>query len=40
MIPPIGIDKKIKKGTGLGRFGLTDVLKLNEQLRASAAPAK
>lgn len=40
MFPPIGFGQKPTKGTGFGRFGLTDVLKLNEQLRTSATPAK
>ncbi|MDR7317508.1 hypothetical protein [Brevibacillus nitrificans] len=32
--------KEVKKGSGFGRFGLTNLLKQNEQVRISATPAK
>jgi hypothetical protein len=41
MFPMPGFGKKdIKKGSGFGRFGLTNLLKQNEQLRTAATPAK
>jgi len=41
MYPPIGYGiKDVKKGSGFGRIDVLNVLKVNEQLRTSAASSK
>ncbi|MFF2889444.1 hypothetical protein [Paenibacillus sp. NPDC057967] len=40
MFPTVGFGNKVTKGSGFGRIDVLNVLKVNEQLRTSAASSK